>query len=378
MCRKSVLAGVAFLLSAVVTVVVGSPSPAPVPKTGQINSYGIRDDGALEMGVAWPDPRFTDQGNGTIMDNLTGLIWLKNAGCFGVVSWSTALNDANALASGNCGLTDGSTAGDWRLPNVREMHSLVDFRWYNPSLPLTHPFSNVQTDFYWTSTSVVGLLPDDAWHINLNTGGISFAPKSYTENVWPVRGETGGVASVPRTGQTLCYDTDGTVIDCAGTGQDAEYQYGVAWPDPRLTDHGNGSVTDNLTGLVWLKNANCFSTRRWTYALSDANKLASGSCGLTDGSREGDWRLPNARELFSLIDFGHIEPALPDGHPFTNTHFMPLWWTSTTYPLYNGDSAWTVGIMSSTMTSTEKNYSQPVWPVRGKLILQVFIPLAVK
>lgn len=57
----------------------GSAATAPVPKTGQTTSFAPRDDGGLEKGVAWPNPRFTDNSNGTITDNLTGLIWLKNA-----------------------------------------------------------------------------------------------------------------------------------------------------------------------------------------------------------------------------------------------------------------------------------------------------------
>ena len=86
------------------------------------------------------------------------------------------------------------------------------------------------------------------------------------------------------------------VIPCVGTGQDGDWQKGVAWPNPRFTDNGNGTVTDNLTGLTWLKNANCYGTRVWATALTDANTLNSGECGLTDGSVEGDWRLPNVRE----------------------------------------------------------------------------------
>ncbi|MGC9023085.1 MAG: hypothetical protein ACP5J5_08205, partial [Dissulfurimicrobium sp.] len=50
-----------------------------LPRTGQTQSYGARDDGALQMGATLPTPRFTDNGNGTVTDNLTGLIWLKNA-----------------------------------------------------------------------------------------------------------------------------------------------------------------------------------------------------------------------------------------------------------------------------------------------------------
>src|SRR5262245_39263605 len=54
---------------------------APVPRTGQTTSYAAGDDGALQKGVVLPTPRFTDNNNGTLTDNLTGLIWLKKANC---------------------------------------------------------------------------------------------------------------------------------------------------------------------------------------------------------------------------------------------------------------------------------------------------------
>ena len=62
---------------------------------------------------------------------------------------------------------------------------------------------------------------------------------------------------VEKTGRTTCYGPDGIVIPCAGSGQDGELQKGVAWPNPRFTDNGDGTVTDNLTGLIWLKHASC-------------------------------------------------------------------------------------------------------------------------
>ena len=62
---------------------------------------------------------------------------------------------------------------------------------------------------------------------------------------------------VPQTGQTKCYDNVGQEIDCEDTGQDGDFQAGVEWPVPRFTDNADGTVTDNLTGLIWLKNANC-------------------------------------------------------------------------------------------------------------------------
>ncbi|UCE55232.1 MAG: hypothetical protein JSV31_07260 [Desulfobacterales bacterium] len=54
---------------------------APVAKTGQTDSYADCDDGDLEKGIVWPVPRFTDNEDGTVTDNLTGLVWLKNANC---------------------------------------------------------------------------------------------------------------------------------------------------------------------------------------------------------------------------------------------------------------------------------------------------------
>ena len=63
------------------------------------------------------------------------------------------------------------------------------------------------------------------------------------------------------------------------------------WYHREFTDNNDGTVTDNQTGLIWLKEANCFGLRNWNEALTDCNGLASGSCGLTDGSNVGDWEV---------------------------------------------------------------------------------------
>ena len=78
-----------------------------------------------------------------------------------------------------------------------------------------------------------------------------------------------GPAPVEKTGQTGCWNMDGNPISCAGTGQDGEYQKGVRWPYKRFTWNYDGTVSDNLTGLSWLSDANCFGTRNWSQALSD-------------------------------------------------------------------------------------------------------------
>jgi hypothetical protein len=158
-----------------------------VPKTGQTASYATGDDGDLEKGVAWPPPRFTDNGNGAVTDNLTGLIWLKNANCFGARNWTQALSDANTLNSGECGLGDGSSEGDWRLPNVRELQSLIDYGRQTPALPSGHPFTGVQSSLYWSSTTHA-TNTSYAWGVYMRCGHVHWDYKMRTRYVWPVRG----------------------------------------------------------------------------------------------------------------------------------------------------------------------------------------------
>lgn len=174
--------------------------PAPVPKTGHTTVYLTGDDGTYQDGVAWPSPRFTDNSNGTVTDNLTGLIWLKNANCTetvgeiakgsGYLTWYNAITWSNGLASGACGLSDGSTAGQWRLPSIRELKSLVDRSRFNPVLPAGHPFSAVQTTVYWSSTSFVNDYLGAAWSVSMYYGEMFYYYKNNSiinGYVWPVR-----------------------------------------------------------------------------------------------------------------------------------------------------------------------------------------------
>ena len=170
-------------------------------------------------------------------------------------------------------------------------------------------------------------------------------------------------APVPKTGQKSCYDwRGGGLIDCEGTGRDGELQKGRQWPYPRFTDNYDGTVTDHLTGLIWLKNANCYGIIDNDDALRFSNKLENGECGLSDGSRPGDWRLPNVRELYSLIDFGNEEPALPSGHPFTSVQ-LSYYYTSTSLVTWSHDT-WSVHMMRGhVLWSCDDDCY--VWPVRG-------------
>jgi len=161
-----------------------SVAPAPVPRTGQTTSYATGDDGDLEKGVASPAPRFTDNNNGTITDNLTGLIWLKNANCPATSrDWATALSDVASLNSAgtmngnNCGDTSnaGSHQSDWRLPNRNELTSLLDLGTFNPALPAGHP--NFVASPYWSSTTLA-LVSDTAWGVDFGFGGVTSTIKT--------------------------------------------------------------------------------------------------------------------------------------------------------------------------------------------------------
>jgi len=180
--------------------VTGTRPTAPVPKTGQtptvpLNPAPTGSDGDLQKGVAWPSPRFTDNGNGTVTDNLTGLVWLKNANAFGSRIWATALTDCATLNTGEAGLSDGSVEGAWRLPNRRELLSLIDDGRYSPALcnaagtgqwTSGDPFTGVQSSYYWSSTSLAdytGL----AWVVHLGYGYVHYDGKTITYYVWPVR-----------------------------------------------------------------------------------------------------------------------------------------------------------------------------------------------
>ena len=190
-------------------------------------------------------------------------------------------------------------------------------------------------------------------------------------------------APVPQTGQTECWDAVGSPITCEGTGQDGDIQAGVDWPTPRFTDRQDGTVRDNLTGLIWLKHATCVGVHFGADALHLANTLASGQCSLSDGSRAGDWRLPNMKEWQSLIDFRFSFPALSnaagtgpwaDGDAFVDAMGaavgeQPIYWSSTTWQDLK-DRAYVFSLVNGGFGVEPKgetiNFSpRLVWPVRG-------------
>ena len=130
--------------------------------------------------------------NGTVTDTVTGLIWLQDANCLGVASYSVANQRAAQLGSdtvdgGTCGLGDNSKPGDWRLPTKAEWdRSIANFS--------ASAFSGVQF-FYWSSSTLesspLSCIDGSAcaWAVNLFFGNTEFTSKDFSlTNVWPVRG----------------------------------------------------------------------------------------------------------------------------------------------------------------------------------------------
>lgn len=177
-----------------------------------------------------------------------------------------------------------------------------------------------------------------------------------------------GSAPVEDTGQKLCWDQDGNPVDCPFTFQDGDFQAGVDWPAPRFSYNADGTVTDNLTGLIWLQDADCFGLTTWQEALDAVTALALGSVACQNYPAQFNlgWRLPNIKELLSLVDYGQSAPALPVGHPFIDVQSVfPLYWASSSVVSQPGD-AW--GVSTSNGRSyviAKTTLSGNVWPVRG-------------
>ena len=121
---------------------------------------------------------FTDNGNGTVSDSVTGLMWQKcSAGqnndstCSGTsqtYQWQGAFAFCNGL----------SLAGhsDWRLPNVKELHSIVDDTVSKPAINTT-PFPNTESSSYWSSTTYASN-PSSAWLVGFDAGGVGYYGKT--------------------------------------------------------------------------------------------------------------------------------------------------------------------------------------------------------
>lgn len=178
--------------------------------------------------------------------------------------------------------------------------------------------------------------------------------------------------SLPKTGQTNCYDSSGNYLSCAGTGQDGEKQAGVSWPGSRFTNHANGTVTDTMTGLMWTQNAYLpGQTKTWQQAL---DYVAGMNAGTNPNLGHTDWRLPNIAELLSLVDHGTISPSVLVGHPFSNIKYNPGTYFSSDTALQSTTNAWVIDFVKGYVGYGLKASNRYLWPVRSTTSGSVALP----
>lgn len=176
------------------------------PRIRVVSAAYSLDDATVDPPCYSATQRFLDCGNGTVTDAVTGLVWLKTVHCSAFFGASRVYVSANAavatLADGQCGLTDKSQPGDWRLPAKSEVETLINLAVTNgctsPFLPDqtglgccgtgTCAWSSVATDIgFWSSTSV-DTTPANAWYFYLGSGThVASVFKGVGEHVWAVR-----------------------------------------------------------------------------------------------------------------------------------------------------------------------------------------------
>jgi len=321
---------------------------------GKISKPGNARIDIYETGMPWPVPRFIDNNDQTITDRLTGLMWTKRADLNHCI-WSTAVSYCRSL--------NAYGYNDWRLPNIKEIISLLDFSNFSPCLQNGHPFTSVKNERYWSSTFVNSYLPNPnyKWALNMadaHTSRVGASHVSPLYYVWPVR-------SIDIASKVRCQPqkTGQTVQD--RTGDDGTYQAGLAVPpaSSRFSVHSSSgsetNILDSFTGLIWTKQANLGGKRLGSNVYSYCNSLVYGGFD--------DWRNPTITEILSLTDFGTNAPSLPSGHPFINVQNgnWVYYWSSTRKDNYFG---WRISLDFAEILQgrLDKTYNQCYcWPVRG-------------
>ncbi|MBU2513986.1 DUF1566 domain-containing protein [bacterium] len=292
-------------------------SPINLPDTGQTLCYN--NSGTI---ITCPDPgselaqdgsyefiakSFTDNGDETITDNNTGLIWeLKTSDNKNdQYNWQGAYDycDTSELAGNN----------DWRLPNPVELSLILDMSKNRPPIDLS-VFPNAINTLMWTSQEY-DINGDDsnanAWYIPFHTGPVFSTGKS--------QGSVG--------------------VRCVRGTQSV--------PAEEYSDYGDGTVVkDNRTGLIWVKGET--TSRNWADAISYCEQTESAG-GYTD------WRLPSRNELISIIKYNISKTVKGiDDTIFTNVS-DEFYWSSTTFQ----DSyykAWRIGYSDSAPGVVAEDY----------------------
>jgi hypothetical protein len=395
------------------------PSAAPsLPATGQTKPYpadragdhtgavSVPDDGQVQAGAAL---RYRDNGDGTITDLNTGLMWEKKCAACGdlhdlqgryrwsgdgkaetIWDWLGRVN-----SEGEHGFAGHS---DWRMPNVRELVSIVDYGALLPAVGsefrgerCAHACTDVTeagcscTDDgeYWSSTTFADF-PAHALVVYFGMGLVNDRVKTGLHYVRAVR--AGGL---PATGQTTSYRSATTGASGAMTAVPDDGRLRAGRP-PAFRDNGDGTVTDLGTGLMWEKKCDgCGGLHdagldlRWsgdgdpTVWDWQARVNAEGRGGFAGHS---DWRVPNVKELQSIVDYERFNPAVSRtfdgdrcgrgctdlGKPQCSCTGMSAYWSSTTLAGRPNDAV-VVAFHLGLIETRAKNAFARVRAVRGAI-----------
>ncbi len=261
------------------------------------------------LGVCLPHS-FTVQtlsNQNVVLDNNTGLIWQQTIPTE-KYTWENAVSYCS-------GLTYGGYSGDWRMPALQELLTIVDSSRYEPAID-TEYFPETPSGlsiYFWSSSATAGY-SDIVWNVEFDLGGANPFGKAGSAHIRCVRGE--------------------------------------AWPESILTSdtvNGDGIVTDSATGLMWQKNY--VENKAWQEALSYCADLTY--AGYTD------WRLPDKNELISLVNYEKSDPA-SDFPDMPSTKF----WSSSTNNSLDVESAWSVIFYSGSIGNGSKSSAYYVRCVR--------------
>ena len=285
---------------------------ARLPDTGQSIRY--TQTFGEDADYVGTEPAFVDNGDETITDKVTGLTWQKTDG--GEMTWEQAQVYAQSLRLGG--------HSDWRLPNSIELFGIMDHGRHGPAMN-TEFFPRTQARYWWTSANRA----DDksrVWVVNTG-GGIGAHLKSETTS-----------AGGDRPMHVRCVRGDSVF----GSG-------------PSLRNNGDGTLTDERTGLVWQQLGER-AGMTWEEALKHCSQL-----NLADKS---NWRLPNIKELRSLSDDHRMQPSM-DRELFPNAEGKPYW--SSTTQSNRPERAWYVDFSTGLVTYSDKTERYLVLAVRDEV-----------
>lgn len=286
-----------------------------LPDTGQNVSYttSYGEDNDFNINV----PYFTINGDGSVSDTVTGLMWQQADG--GEMTFENAVIFCDTLTIGGF--------SDWRLPSAHEAFSILNFQFANPALN-NLVFTTTAAEYWWTNTRQVND-STKIWVTNAG-GGIGNHPKSETISA-------GGIKRF----HVRAVRENFIPVSVAN----------------HFTDNGNGTITDNLTELIWQKNPFTDSLT-WEQSLAYADSLTL--------NNDTDWRIPNVKELQSINIESLTNPSL-DQNYFSVTS-ANKYWTSTTLPNQTL-KAWYLDTQFGITTYDAKTFKHYFICVRGPLAL---------